>query len=330
MNPFRRRKGRSSQAEDRRKQLVERERRRYERERTETEARAEPEAAKGTEEGGRRPLLPETARRTKQLPSTRRRSLRPRLGGLRSASRSGARATVRQTRPGFGRLARRIVAALGWLLAWPLRLAGLVERSILAIFDTAAGAGGRLLAFAERQVTPQRMLVLVIAACAGLLVYSQFVAYRGVEVGQPDYSQVSSVAPAPQTDRVDAGAAHAYVLIPIALAAVAIAVAALATRRWRMGRLVSLLGLAGVAISLAVDLPKGLDAGTAGAAFAGANATLTDGFYAQLACSAVLILCGWVLAAQLRRAAAGSQEPGRPRAAARRSGRAPSVAEGGA
>jgi hypothetical protein len=215
---------------------------------------------------------------------------------------------VRQAAPGAGRLLARAGSLIGLLFALVLRLAALVERAVLAVIDTGHGIGERLISAGERKLTPQRMLVLVIAVCGGLLIYSQFVAYRGVEVGQPDYSAVSTIAPAPQTDRVDAGAAHAYVLIPVALLAIGIAVAALLTGRWKLGRLVALLGLVGILVSLAIDLPKGLDAGTAGTAFAGAHATLTSGFYAQLFASAVLVLCGSTLAAHLRASTAAPAE----------------------
>ncbi len=179
----------------------------------------------------------------------------------------------------------------------------------------------------ERWLTPERALVAVIVGAAVCLGASQFVAYRGVEVGQPQYVDVSSVAPAPQTDRVDAGAAHAYVLLPLALIAVAIAVVALTTRRWRLARLVSVIGLVGIAVSLAIDLPKGLDAGDANTAFEGANATLTEGFYAQLAASAAMVLCGWVLSINLRRGAGVAHQR---RASSRRAPprQAPSVAGG--
>ena len=96
-------------------------------------------------------------------------------------------------------------------------------------------------------------------------------------------------------------------LLPLALAAVVIAVVALVTRRWRLARLVSVIGLLGIAVSLAIDLPKGLDDGTAGSAFEGANATLTEGFYAQLAASAAMVLCGWMLSLNLRRGAGAAQ-----------------------
>jgi hypothetical protein len=220
--------------------------------------------------------------------------------------------------------------ALAWLLAWPLRLAALLVRLISGLFAQARSVGGRSMVLAERYVTPERVLVVVIAAAAACLAYSQFVDYRGVEVGQPQYSQVSTIAPPPQTDQVHAGAAHAYVLVPLAAIALAIAVVALVSGRWRLGRLVSAIGLIGIVISLAIDLPKGLDAGTAGIAFAGAKATLTDGFYAQLAASAVLVLCGWVLSINLRQRAGVVTRSRRARRRRLRPRRAPSVAGGGA
>jgi hypothetical protein len=364
MSLFRRRK--SSREADlrvraRRARLAEREREAYERERSEgdgpgvdeqapeaaarePEPRSEPEPAA---KPGPQPSAPQTQpsarRRAKPAPRSRRRLRRPklgrggraRLGGAAAgrsgaqATRSGARATVRQAQPGARRLGSGLGRVLGLALAWLLRLAGLVERGTLALLAVTSRVARGGLGVAERVATPERVDVVVIAGAAACLVVSQFVTYRGVEVGQPDYAAVSNIAPAPQTDRIDAGAAHAYVLVPLAVIAVALAVVALVTGRWRLGRLVSAVGLVGIAISLAIDMPKGLDAGTAGSAFAGAHATLTEGFYAQLAASAVLVLLGIVLSLNLRRrdrAAVPSPAPRRrPRAR-----RAPSPAEGGA
>jgi hypothetical protein len=103
-------------------------------------------------------------------------------------------------------------------------------------------------------------------------------------------------------DVKQAGEAHAYLLIPVAAVAAMLAVLALATRRWQLGRLVALAGLIGIAIVLLIDLPKGLDEGSAGIGYAGAHAALRDGFYAELAASAVLVVCGLLLSINLRRA----------------------------
>lgn len=336
MSPLRRRKSRSSRARARRQELVERERLAYGSESTEQQPKEVPEASQPeqtAEERPRREFQPRRSRVSRVPADSRRRRRRlrlPHFGGLRAASASGARATVRQTGPGARRLLGGVGGALAWLLAWPLRLAALVARLITGLFAGIRSVGGRSLALAERYATPERVLVVVTAAAAACLAYSQFVDYRGVQVGQPQYSEVSTIAPPPQTSRVLAGDAHAYVLVPLAAIALAIAVVALISRRWRLGRLVSVIGLIGIAISLAIDLPKGLDAGTAGIAFAGARATLTDGFYAQLAASAVLVLCGWVLSINLRQRTDAVTGRRRARRRRLRPRRAPSVAGGGA
>ena len=346
MSPLRRRKSRTSRAQARRQKLVERERLEYGRERTEQKPEQAPEPIQpeqtaessqpeqtAEERPTRREFQPRRSRVGRVPVGSRRRRRRlrlPRFAGLRAASASGTRATVRQTGPGARRLLGTIGRALAWLLAWPLRLAALFARLISGLFAGVRSVGGRSLDLAERYATPERVLVVVTAGAAACLAYSQFVDYRGVEVGQPQYSQVSTIAPPPQTDRILAGEAHAYVLVPLAAIALAIAVVALISGRWRLGRLVSVIGLIGIAISLAIDLPKGLDAGTAGAAFAGAKATLTDGFYAQLAASAVLVLCGWVLSINLRQRADVVTGHGRARRPRLRPRRAPSVAGGGA
>jgi hypothetical protein len=339
MSPLRRRKRRKEadlRLRARRKMLAERERQEYERERAgereaePAEAAHEPEPTEAQPEKRAARRLPAPKPASRWASRRRRRIPRPDVGGLRSASTTGARATVRQARPGVRRMLGGLGRALGWLLIWPLRLAALIERAIIGVITGLAWLGRRSLEIAERYATPERVLVLVTGGAAGCLVVSQFVAYRGVEVGQPQYTEVSSIAPPPQTDRIDAGAAHAYVLIPLAVIAVAIAVVALLSGRWRLGRLVSLVGLIGIAISLAIDLPKGLDAGTAGVAFAGAKATMTEGFYAQLAASAVLVLCGWVLSINLRQRAGAPARRRRLRRSRPRPRRAPSVAGGGA
>lgn len=314
MSPFRRRKKRSSRAQTRRQRgLVERERRQYGRDRSSPPSEAaRPDA--------------EVSRRARGRAGPKRRA---RLGGFRDASRSGVRASARRTGPGARRLLGSAGRGVGRVFALVLRIADLVERALVRVFDAIVDAFDLALDLGERWLTPERALVAVIVGAAACLGVSQFVAYRGVEVGQPQYVDVSSVAPAPQTDRIDAGAAHAYVLLPLALIAVAIAVVALVTRRWRLARLVSVIGLLGIAVSLAIDIPKGLDAGTAGSAFQGANATLTEGFYAQLAASAAMVLCGWMLSMNLRRGAGAAQRR-QVRSHRPPPRRAPSVAGGGA
>jgi hypothetical protein len=90
-----------------------------------------------------------------------------------------------------------------------------------------------------------------------------------------------------------AGHAHAYLLAPVALLAAALALAALRNERRRgLGRIVFALGALSLAVALLVDLPAGRDVGAEAARFSGARAVLYDGFYAEVAAAAGLLLGG--------------------------------------
>jgi hypothetical protein len=141
-------------------------------------------------------------------------------------------------------------------------------------------------------LTPQRTLGLVIAATAAILVASQFVDYRAVEIGQPGYANLPAAAPPPTEDVKTAGEAHAYLLVPLGVLAGVLGLLAAARARRRLGLAVAGLGLAAVATILLVDLPNGLDAGAQTSRFAGATAVLEDGFYAELAAAAGLLVAG--------------------------------------
>jgi hypothetical protein len=264
------------------------------------------------------------ARRARLAERERQEYERERTEGANEPERAEAAA-----QPGARRISGALGAALAWVASRLLRLAALVERTITVLLRSFGALGRSALALAGRLATPERVLVAVCGAAAGCLVVSQFVAYRGIEVGAAQYEDVSAIAPPEQVHRIDAGAAHAYVLVPLAAIALAVAVVALLTGRWRLGRVVSLIGLAGIAIGLAIDLPKGLDVGSAGIEFAGAKATMTNGFYVQLAASAVLVLCGWALGRDLRRRA-GVVGRRRTRRSEPRARRTPSVAGGDA
>ena len=151
----------------------------------------------------------------------------------------------------------------------------------------------------------------MIVAAGGLLVASQFVDYRGVEIGQPGYAGLPE--PPPPTGVEAAGAAHAYLLVPVGLLAIALALVAAVSGRNRLGRIVFLLGLIGLAVVLLVDRPAGLDTGSLATRFAGATAVLQDGFYAELAASAGLMLGGFLLILAPRAAARYHARPCRTR-----------------
>jgi hypothetical protein len=145
---------------------------------------------------------------------------------------------------------------------------------------------------ASAAITPRRAIAGVIVAAGVCLIASQFVDYRGVEIGQPGYAGLPAVAKPPTVDVKTAGQAHAYLLVPLGLLAVLIGGLAIRRDRRRLGLTIAGLGLAAVAVILLVDLPAGLDAGAQTSRFAGARAVLSEGFYAELAAAAGLVLAG--------------------------------------
>jgi len=189
-------------------------------------------------------------------------------------------------------------ARRGWAWIWP-RL-----RPLLGFFFRLLAAGERwvrracsLLAraatAASRVLTPGRVAALVLVGAGALLVASQFIDYRAVEIGQSGYAALPDVAaPVPTTEAKAAGDAHLYLLVPVGLAAIALGVLALRREARRLGLVVAALGLVSLAVILLVDLPHGLDEGRQTSRFAGASAVLEDGFYAELAAAGAMVLAG--------------------------------------
>jgi hypothetical protein len=216
----------------------------------------------------------------------------------RQVDRAGSRALERAYPPLF--LAWHHTAKTGrrgraWL--WP-RL-----RPLLGFLFTALAAGERLVrrtcallvraaTAASRILTPGRAAALVLIAAGALLVASQFVDYRAVEIGQPGYAGLPGAAKAPTVDVRSAGEAHAYLLVPVGLAAMLLGALALRREARRLGLLVAALGIISLAVILLVDLPQGLDEGGQTSRFAGTSAVLEDGFYAELAAAGAMVLSG--------------------------------------
>jgi hypothetical protein len=195
---------------------------------------------------------------------------------------------------------------LVWLLLQGRRLAALLGpplRAAAAIFFRLLAGGERLLrrlaaaavrvATAVSEVlTPARAIGCVIVAVGICLVISQFVDYRGVEIGQASYAGLPEVAAPPTVDVRTAGQAHAYLLAPLGLIAAAFGLLGIFRDRRRLGLTIVALGLVALAVILLVDLPNGLDVGSQSSRFAGASAVLQSGFYAELAAAAGLVLSG--------------------------------------
>jgi hypothetical protein len=188
-----------------------------------------------------------------------------------------------------------VLIAVGRVVAGPLG-------AVLRALDGAARAGSRLL-------TPVRALTLVVAGAAVLLALSQYADYRSISIGNDAYTGVQTVAPAPETGRLETGDPHSYVFVPIAIACLVLLALAVATRRWRLLRLVSLAGVAAIVVALLVDRPAGLDPGAAAVSFEGVRATLIGGFYAQIAAGVLMIGSSAMLARELRLAGARRTVP---------------------
>jgi hypothetical protein len=207
----------------------------------------------------------------------------------------------------LSRIAPYISRGLLFLIRIPAAFVALLLESTQAAIRWLRANFARLTTSAYEKVlagvTPLRVFAVVGAAAAVALAVSQFFHYQAVDADNPFYEgELGGVAPAPVTHVDNAGAAHFYVLIPVALGALYLIWQAY-RGNWRMGRWVAALGLAGILISLIVDLPQGLDTGLSGIAFAGAKAHLIEGFWAQLSASAVLVLCGLILSKEAREAA---------------------------
>ncbi len=248
------------------------------------------------------------------MSSARRREPSSRVKELTERTRREGRELARRRR-GEARKLRAVFAPVrsfaGWIapyitggLMWVIKLfAALI--ALLAELGAVAGEwlAGRTRAIAaataralERHVTPLSTVAFVgLAAAVGLGV-SQFFDYHGVAVDAPNYAgEVGSKAPAPLVGTDTAGSAHLWVLIPVAVAAVVLIIGAYRGDT-RLAGAVALCGLLGLAVAMAIDLPQGLDAGRPGLAFSGSQAELLQGFWAEIACSGVLILSGGLLA----------------------------------
>jgi hypothetical protein len=172
------------------------------------------------------------------------------------------------------------------LISGLARLGGLVMRGIDAL---------------SVAIKPEYALAAVAAACCVALAGAQFVDYSGVVVDAAAYSgKLGTIAAAPVASQRHTGTAHAYALLPVAAVGL-ILIALTLAGRWRFGRLVALCGLIGIGVALIVDLPKGLDTGRAGLAYAGTDARLEGGFYVEVAASAMLLLTGGLLSMTVRK-----------------------------
>jgi hypothetical protein len=253
----------------------------------------------------RRPAKP-LAGRVAAVRASLAKSAGPRTRKAASAAEKGGRAALASLLAGLRIVGGLIGGGLAEIWAFWIRSAEIAggailwaERAVRPYLIAALRGLRRALAFAERVVTPERALAVVVVAVAVVLAISQFVDYRGVEIGAPAYEGVEAVAPAPQTDREQTGSVHGYAMVPVAVVMIAAALLALGGR-WRLARVIPLLGALVIAVSLLLDARRGLDEEGAGIAYEGANAVLIEGFWLQLSSAAVLIPAGLLLSRYAR------------------------------
>lgn len=226
------------------------------------------------------PLPERVHRRSRQLDRIGNRGLERAYPTARAATRRTARAG-RQGGAWLWSGLRPLLALLFRTLAW-------LDRGVRRVCALLA----RTATDAARVITPGRAAAAVLIGAGALLVVSQFIDYRGVEIGHPGYEGLPDVASVPTRDVRTAGDAHAYLLVPAGLAAMVIGALGLRRQTGRLGLAVAALGLLSIAVILLVDLPHGLDEGTQASRFAGTSAVLEDGFYAELAAAGAMVLAG--------------------------------------
>ena len=179
-------------------------------------------------------------------------SLRRGSGGgipaARSALGKGLVATgerARAAQPALRRGWKRLGALLAPVLALIFRGLAIGERATRGFLRWALRAVKVTTRVLDRWITPERAVFGVAVAAAACLVVAQYTDYRGVQVGQPGYVGVSSIAPPPEVDVKTAGEAHSYLLVPVAGLAALAAAGALLTGRRGFGLMVALGGLVG-------------------------------------------------------------------------------------
>jgi len=227
----------------------------------------------------------------------------------------------------LGPAVRAVTAALVALLAATGRgLAGVGRAARAALSRT-----GSLVLALDRMLTPRRALVAVAAAGAAALVVSQFTDFRATEIGREAYDPILDIARAPRTDVLTPTGAHSVALLLAAAAAIAGIVGTAVTGRRAYAMAVLLAGAATIAVTLLVDLPKGLDVGEAEISYSEATAVLLSGFWIQLGAGLVLAVggLGLLVSAGARRRTAVDAGTGTRRGRNPHGGRPRSAGAGG-
>jgi hypothetical protein len=173
-----------------------------------------------------------------------------------------------------------------------VRLIGQGVAALAVLAGTGLRALGRILLALDRVVTTRRGLIVIALAAGALLIVSQFLDFRAIEVGQPGYVDVQDIARAPRVESATPFDQHSLVLVAAGVLAVLAAAAAALSRRRVSGLVLVLAGALTLAVALLVDLPAGLDTADAEIAFSGVKGILLSGFWLEIGAGAVLLVSG--------------------------------------
>jgi hypothetical protein len=255
---------------------------------------------KRAEQGGK-PVLTEKQR----IEARQKRQARKRRPVKGNAISSGLRATTNEVKRTALFLGRGVLGALDGIKP----LGGIIVRGFVGLLR-AIGRGfvflaglvavafkalGRVVLALDRVVTARRGLILIAVAAAALLIVSQFLDFRAIEIGQPGYVDVQEITHAPRVESQTPIDSHSFLLLATgALALVAAIGAALSSRRV-IGLALMATGAVTLLVALIIDLPAGLDAADAELAFSGVKAILLSGFWLEVGAGAVLAVSGLAL-----------------------------------
>lgn len=199
-------------------------------------------------------------------------------------------------------------------------LAGRIGHGLLllvALIGRLLNGLGRLLLSLDRLVNARQAFILLAVVAAGLLLASQFSDYRAIEIGQPGYSAVQDITRAPRSEVKTPIDTHSFLLVAAGIVALVAAALTVRSRKRVLGLVVAAAGGITLAVTIAIDLPAGLDAKTAKLSYSGVNAILLSGFWLELAAGAVLFVSGMALMLQSSASPATSRDRGKDRSRSR-------------
>ena len=177
-------------------------------------------------------------------------------------------------------------------------LIGAIGGPLLAGARIAGRALATTIDFGIRELTPQRALLAVLALALVGLVGSQFADYRAVAVGVPDYAGIGAAAPPPLVNEQTPTSAHGAAVFVLAGLCAIVLLVMFRSKRWQLGRLISILGLIVIGVVLLVDISASRELDQATRDYSGASPELLGGFWAQLACGFTLLVAGTAIAAR--------------------------------